>query len=102
MVKHVVFWKLKKKALGKSKAENAQILKEKLESLNGRIPGLQTLEVGFDFSHLKKSSADVVLFSTFANRKDLDNYMEHPEHAAIVPFIVKVTCELRVADYEIC
>ncbi len=100
MVKHIVFWKLRKSALGKSKAENAELIKEKLEALNGRIPGLLSLEVGFDFSQTK-DSADIAAYCTFANRDDLDKYLMHPEHEAVVPFIVKVTNELRVADYEI-
>lgn len=100
MVKHVVFWKLKKSAQGKSKAENAQLMKDKLEALVGKIPGLLALEVGVDFSQ-SGSSADIALYSTFANREDLGNYLRHPEHEAVVPFIVKVVAERQVADYEI-
>ena len=100
MVKHIVFWKLRKKALGKSREENAQMIKEKLEALNGRIPGLLSLEIGIDFSKTS-SSADVALSCTFASREDLDKYMVHPEHRAVVPFIMKAAKELRVADYEI-
>ena len=99
MVKHIVFWKLKDKALGKGKAENARLIKEKLEALNGRIPGLLSLEVGLDFSQTR-DSADLALYSTFANREDFDKYMEHPEHTAVIPFIVKTTKEFRVADYQ--
>jgi hypothetical protein len=100
MVKHIVFWKLKKKALGKSKEENARLIKEKFQALNGRIPGLLSLEIGIDFSKTK-SSADVVAYCTFANREDLGKYEVHPEHVAVLPFIMKVAGELRVADYEI-
>ena len=100
MIKHLVLWKLKKKALGHSKAENAQLIKEKLEALGGRIPGLISLEVGIDFSQ-SRESADVAAFCTFANRQDLDNYYAHPEHEAVVPFLARVAAELRYADYEI-
>ena len=100
MVKHLVFWKLKNKALGKSKEENARLIKEKLEALNGRIPGLLSLEIGIDFSKTR-SSVDIALTSTFANREDLENYLVHPEHRAVVPFIMKTAKEFRVADYEI-
>lgn len=100
MIKHIVFWKLKKSALGGSREENAKLIKEKLEALNGRIPGLLSLEVGIDFSKTK-ISADVVAYCTFANREHLDNYLNHPDHTAVVPFIVKVNSEFRVADYEI-
>jgi hypothetical protein len=100
VVKHIVFWRLKKKALGKTREENAKLIKDKLEALNGRIPGLLSLEVGFDFSKTK-TSVDVAAYCTFANREDLGNYLAHPDHEAVVPFLVKVASELRVADYEI-
>ena len=100
VVKHIVFWTLKKKALGKSKAENARLIKEKLEALNGRIPGLLSLEVGFDFSKTGKS-ADIALNCTFANREDLGNYLVHPEHEAVVPYIMKTVKKFRMADYEV-
>jgi hypothetical protein len=100
VVKHIVFWKLKKKAIGKSRDENAKLIKEKLEALNGKIPGLLSLEVGFDFSK-ERTSVDVAAYCTFANREDLGNYLGHPEHEAVVPFLVKAASELRVADYEI-
>ncbi|HPJ38988.1 MAG TPA: Dabb family protein, partial [Spirochaetota bacterium] len=50
MVKHIVLWKLKEQAHGKSKKENAETIKSMLENLNGKIPGMISIEVGFDFS----------------------------------------------------
>ena len=38
MLKHVVMWKLKETAEGKTKAENAQFMKEHLEALWGVVP----------------------------------------------------------------
>ena len=46
MIKHLVFWKLKSEALGKTKQENAVLIKEKLEALDGKISGLISIEVG--------------------------------------------------------
>ena len=37
MIKHIVIWKLKDMAAGKTKAENAVLLKERLESLKDKI-----------------------------------------------------------------
>lgn len=99
MVKHIVFWKLRKSALGKSKAENATLIKEKLEALNGRIPGLLSLEVGIDFSKTR-NSADIAAYCTFANRDDIDKYQTHPEHMAVIPLIMKTASEFRMVDYE--
>lgn len=100
MIKHIVFWKLKDHANGKTKDENALLIREKLEALNGRISGLIRLEVGIDFSGTD-SSSDVVLYSEFSTREDLDNYQDHPEHKAVMPFIMEVRSERRVVDYEV-
>ena len=40
MLKHIVMWKLKEFAEGKTKAENALIMKESLERLVGIVPEL--------------------------------------------------------------
>lgn len=100
MVKHIVFWKLKETSHGNSKELNAKIIKEKLESLIGKIPGLLVMEVGIDFS-CTESSSDLVLYSEFESKKDLENYQEHPEHKAVMPFIMEARSERRVVDYEL-
>ncbi len=99
MVKHIVLWKLKEEANGMSKAENAKLIQEKLESLQGQIPGLVRIEVGIDFLH-SGESADVVLYSEFENREALSVYAAHPLHTAIMPFIAEARYERRVVDYE--
>jgi hypothetical protein len=100
MIKHIVMWKLKEEAHGHSQATNAQLIKEKLEALNGRIPGLLKLEVGVDFAH-GAGSFDVVLYSEFATRQDLDNYQSHPEHLAAASFVRGANAERHVVDYEV-
>lgn len=100
MIKHIVMWKLKERALGNKKEKNALLIKEKLEALNGKIPGLLKLEVGIDFSQTPDSS-DIVLYSEFESREALNNYQSHPEHKAIIPFVSEAREERRVVDYEI-
>lgn len=99
MIKHIVMWKLKDTAHGNTKERNAQLMKEMLEALNGRIEGMIRLEVGIDFSRTE-SSGDVVLYSEFRTEKDLENYQNHPEHKAVMPFIMEARTERRVADYR--
>ena len=99
MVKHIVMWKLKDAVRGNTKTVNAKLMKEKLESLNGKIPGLLKLEVGLDFSETNESF-DVVLYSEFKSKDDLNNYQNHPEHKSIMPFIGEAREERRVVDYE--
>jgi hypothetical protein len=100
MIKHIVMWQLKEAAHGNPKAANAQIIKEKLEALNGRIPGLLKLEVGINYAP-EPGGSDVVLYSEFPTRQDLDNYQSHPEHLAAASFIRAVNAERRVVDYEV-
>jgi len=60
MLKHIVMWQLKDATENRSYAENAQYLKETLEALVGKIPGLLKLEVGFDET---SEEADIVLYA---------------------------------------
>ena len=100
MVKHIVVWRLKDFAAGNHKAENARLVREKLEALRGRIPGLLRLEVGLDFS-ATESSADVVLVTEFATRADLAAYQVHPAHKAVGVFVREVVAERRLVDCEL-
>ncbi|NTW69655.1 MAG: Dabb family protein [Chlorobiaceae bacterium] len=99
MIKHIVMWQLKDEAHGNGRQANAALIKEKLEALQGRIPGLSAIEVGLDFS-CSESSCDVVLYSEFVDRQSLDAYQAHPEHQALKPFIGEACCDRRVVDYE--
>ncbi len=100
MIKHIVAWRLKDSAHGLDKAATAQAIKQKLEGLRGRIPGLQKLEVGIDFSATDASS-DVVLCTTFPDRAALDAYQVHPEHQAVAAYIRAAASERRLIDYEV-
>jgi hypothetical protein len=102
MFKHIVIWKLKDHAEGKTKHENALRLKKELESLNGIIPGLIHLEVGINISATgSNDDSDVILYSEFENQEALENYYPHPAHVKIKPFAQSIRSERRVIDYEV-
>jgi len=100
MIKHLVFWRLNENAYENDKQTNAQILKEKLLSMQGKVDGLIKVEVGFDFSN-EKDSSDVVLYSEFESEEALHQYQIHPDHKAIKKWISEVRYERRVVDYKI-
>jgi len=100
VVKHIVVWRLKPEAHGRTAVQNAVAIKEKLEALRGRIPGMLRLEVGLDFSR-EETSGDVVLVSEFESRAALDAYQVHPEHEAVKGFILEARSERRLVDYEL-
>ena len=70
MLKHIVMWKLKEFAEGKTKAENALIMKENLERLVGIVPEIISLQVGINEKE-SDMAYDAVLISTFANAEAL-------------------------------
>ena len=100
MIKHIVMWKLKDVAEGRSKAENAKALKALLESLKDKIPEVKNLEVGLQMTGAEGAS-DVVLYSEFHSVEALGIYRKHPEHQKAVEFVSRVCSERRVVDYEV-
>ena len=99
MIKHIIVWHLKPEAHGNTSAHNARLIKEKLEALHGRIPGLVKIEVGIDISR-GADSGDLVLYSEFENNEALEVYRDHPDHKAVFPFIAGARAERVIVDYE--
>jgi hypothetical protein len=100
MVKHIVMWTLKESAQGRSRAENARMMKEKLEALVGIVPGLLRAEIGVDFER-SEQSYDVALYAEMDSRESLHIYQSHPAHLAAVAFIREVRDQRCVVDYEV-
>lgn len=98
MIKHIVAWRI---ADGEDKKKRAQDIKENLEALKGKIPGLTDIEVGINFSETDFVS-DVVLVSEFTSKEALEKYQNDPEHKAVRQnFVMPYVKERRVIDYEI-
>ena len=100
MIKHIVMWKLKEQALDATAAENGTRLKEMLEALQPTVPTLAHIEVSLE-TFAATPACDVVLYSEFASREDLDIYQAHPAHQKCVAFIRQVAEERRAVDYVI-
>ena len=100
MVKHVIIWKLKS---GYSDEEISGIkknIKEGLEGLAGKIPGLKAINVYTE--PLASSNCDLILDSLFENEDSLKGYAVHPLHVEVAdnkvrPFVENRSC----IDYEI-
>ena len=99
MIKHIVMWKLKDFAEGKTKQENANTIKTRLEALKTRIEQIRFLEVGVNLNR-SEQAYDAVLISEFNSLEDLDIYKKHPEHLKISEFVGKVREARVVVDYE--
>ncbi|MBM3820717.1 MAG: Dabb family protein [Acidimicrobiia bacterium] len=100
MIKHIVFWKLRDDLQGAARDERLHAIKEGFEKLQGVIPGLRHIEVGFDFLRTPES-VDIVLYSEFESREALEGYANHPGHLAMLPVVREVRIERRSGDYEV-
>ncbi len=100
MVKHIVMWKLHESAEGRSKSDNAQLMKQWLEQLKIKIAEIEHLEVGINFTDAE-DAYDVVLYAEFRDRGALDRYQTHPEHIGFKQRIQNLRRDKKVVDYEI-
>ena len=99
MFTHIVLWKLKDEANGKTRAQNARLMKERFEELANMLDGLRRLDVGIDVLQ-GDDSADVALYTEFDSRAAYEAYYDHPAHKAIAAFIRDVRVDRRVIDFE--
>ena len=99
-VKHVILWTLKDEFDADEKERIKAGIKEGLESLAGKIPGL--LEIHVNTNGLASSTADLMLDSTFESAQALKGYSTHPEHVAVADSKVRPYTATRAClDYEI-
>ena len=100
MVKHVILWQLKDELSAEEKAAVKAGIKEGLEALAGKIPGLTEIKVQTE--GLVSSNADVMLDSTFEDEAALKGYAVHPEHVAVADGKVRPYTKTRLClDFEV-
>lgn len=99
MVKHVVMWKFKPFAEGKTKEENLLLVKNALEALPEKIDFLRSMEVNLNIN-TKESMFDAVLLSEFDTLEDVLKYRDHPEHKKISSYVALVREARASVDYE--
>ena len=97
MVKHIVSWKVNE---DENRIEIAEAIKEKLEALTDKIDEVKFIEVGIDYSRTEMS-ADLILYSEFETKEDLDKYQVHPLHQEVGKFIKSKTNSRTLVDYEV-
>lgn len=100
MVKHIVMWKLKKHADTAKRIATALEIKKSLERLTSAIFEIKYLEVGMNFS-MSDKAYDIVLYTEFDSKKDLEHYMKHPEHVKVKDFIDRIVEDRAIVDFEI-
>ncbi len=100
MVKHVILWQLKEELSPEEKSQVKADIKEGLESLVGKVPGLKEVHVYID--GLATSNADVMLDTTLESKAALAAYAVHPAHVAVADTKVRPYTRTRTCmDFEI-
>lgn len=98
MVKHIVMWKFKEFAQGRTKAENLELVRSMLLKLPEKIDFIRSMEVHFN-ENPKDGMYDAVLVSTFDSLGDVERYRVHPEHKAISSYVSLVREDRASVDY---
>lgn len=99
MVRHIILWKLKSEFSETQKQEIKKGVKEGLESLEGKIPGLIAVKVHTE--GLPSSTCDLMLESSFESAEALKGYSVHHLHQAVANEKVRpFTSERFCLDFE--
>ena len=93
MVKHIVLYTLKE---GVDKAAAVALIKEQLEPLVGKIPGLLHMEIRRAFQGM-----DYALYSEFESEQALKAYADHPLHQEAKKHFFHLLDSRVAADYEV-
>ncbi len=97
MVKHMLIWKLK--LTGEELEAQKKLVKENLEGLVGKVPGL--LEMHIQTDNLETSNGDMMMDSTFESFEALKGYSKHPDHVHVAETYIRPYIETRLCiDYE--
>ena len=95
MVRHVIVWTLKDEYSDIEKEQIKAGIKEGLEGLSGKIPGLVEIKVNTD--KLASSSGDAML-----DEEALKNYSSNPLHVEVANTKVRPYVKIRSSfDYEV-
>lgn len=100
MVKHLILWKLKEELTTEEKQKIKKGIKEGLEGLQGKIPGL--VEIKVQTEGLASSNADLMLDSTFTEEAALKGYSVHPAHVEVADTKVRPYTQTRLClDFDL-
>ena len=101
MVKHVILWTLREEFSENEKNKIKKEMKEALEGLVGKVPGLIDMKIHTEGLETSKN-AEVMLDSTLESIEALKGYAVHPDHVKVAnekvrPFTASRSC----LDFEI-
>ena len=87
MIRHVILWTLKEELTAEEKAEIKKGIKENVEGLKEKLPGIVEMQV--HINGLPSSNVDILLDSVFTDIDAMNNYMIDPVHVKVAETYVR-------------
>ena len=100
MIRHIVSFTFMD-AQGRTRQENARLVKEKLDALPALIPQIVKSETHLGAAGSDPGNADLILLSDFNSFEDLEAYLVHPDHRAVGAFMAPLRQSRAAIDVEI-
>ena len=101
MIRHIVMFKFKDFAEGRSKEENVAITKNMLDALPAEISLIKSSFTAVGAPCADGDNCDLLLISDFESFDDLNAYIVHPKHKAVGEFMRPVRILRSCIDIEI-
>ena len=100
MVKHIIVWSLKDEYSDSEKTEIKKGIKDGLEGLKSKVPGI--IDITVQTEGLDSSSGDLMLDSTFESVEALNGYTVHPAHVEVATTKVRPFVKIRSSfNYQV-
>lgn len=99
MINHIVMWKLKDFAEGRTKDENIELLINGYEELKKNIPQIKDAYIKKNVEP-KEGNFDTILFTRFNNKEEMESYLNHPEHKKYSALCKKLREDRASVDFE--
>lgn len=100
MIRHIVWWTLKETANGKTAAENATSIVEASPLLKG-IPSVESVDVSAEILPTSTVPCQVILVSSHADAKALEEYKKDPVHVRFAQIVTAVSESRNCIDYTV-
>jgi len=100
MIRHIVLFTFQD-AEGRTRKENASLVKKRLDALPALIPQILKSETRLCAPETDGANADLILISDFASREDLNAYVVHPDHKAVGALMAPLRTGRAAIDLEL-
>ena len=99
MIRHIVFFSMKSKALGQDGLTKAHAMAEHFRRISKEIPGVCSVELGLNYNS-EERFYEMALNQVFESKQALEDYTNDPRHVEVRDFVRQVIDHRIVVDYD--